>query len=68
MDMLKSLPRNRPKVFLYKDPDSASKTFRVMRQRAIRKLGIPKLKKIHEYTFRYWRATAEYEKTAKKDQ
>jgi len=65
MDMLKVLSRNQQAVFTYKDTDSASKTFRVMRQRAIVKLGIPELKKIHEYTFRYWRATVEYQEYGK---
>lgn len=64
-DMLKNLSRDRQTVFPYKDPESASKTFRVMRQRAIHKLGIPELRKIHEYTFRYWRATVEYQEYGK---
>jgi hypothetical protein len=44
MDMSKNLPIDRPTVFPYKETDSASKTFRVMRQRAIHKLGIPELR------------------------
>lgn len=32
-----------------------------MRKRAAHKLGIPELKKIHIYTFRYWRATTEFQ-------
>jgi hypothetical protein len=31
----------------------------------LHKLGIPELKKIHEYTFRYWRATVEYQEYGK---
>lgn len=48
IDMLKNLPRDRPTMFPYKDTDSIGKTFRVMRQRAIHKLGIKELRKIHE--------------------
>jgi integrase len=60
--MLRNLPKDgRKKVFAYKNSASAGKTFRVMRKRAIRKLGIPELKKIHIYTFRYWRATVEFQ-------
>ena len=65
IDMLKNLPRDRPTVFPYKDTDSIGKTFRVMRQRAIHKLGIKELRKIHEYTFRYWRARVEYQEYGK---
>jgi len=63
--MLKNLPIDQPTVFPYKDTDSASKTFRVMRQRAIHKLEINELRKIHEYTFRNWRATVEYQEYGK---
>jgi integrase/transposase-like protein len=62
-EMLRSLPKDdRKKVFAYKNSSSAGKTFRVMRKRAIRKLGIPELRKIHIYTFRYWRATVEFQR------
>jgi integrase/ribosomal protein L37AE/L43A len=61
--MLRNLPKDgRRKVFAYKNSASAGKTFRVMRKRAIRKLGIPELQKIHIYTFRYWRATVEFQR------
>ena len=68
IDTLKNLPRDRAKVFPYKDPDSASKTFRFMRQRGIHKLGIPEPRKIHEFTFRYWRTRSNIKSRAKKDQ
>ncbi len=32
-----------------------------MRKRAVKKLGILELNKIHIYTFRYWRATTEFQ-------
>jgi integrase len=60
-EMLKTLPKNRDKVFGYKNTAVASKTFRVMRKRAIAKLGMMELRKIHLYTFRYWRATVEFQ-------
>ena len=60
--MLMNLPKdNRKKVFVYKNSASAGKTFRVMRKRAVKKLGIPELWKVHIYTFRYWRATVEFQ-------
>lgn len=59
--MLMNLPRDRKKVFAYKNSASAGKTFRVMRKHAIQKLGIKELRKIHIYTFRYWRATVEFQ-------
>jgi hypothetical protein len=33
-----------------------------MRKKAVVKLGIPELRKIHPYTFRYWRATVEFQR------
>ena len=60
-EMLKNLPRDREKVFVYKNSASADKTLRVMLARAAKKLGILELRKIHIYTFRYCRATAEFQ-------
>jgi integrase len=59
--MLMNLPKDRKKVFLYKNSASAGKTLRVMRLHAIQKLGIKELRKITLYTFRYWRATVEFQ-------
>ncbi len=36
-----------------------------MRKKASVKLGIPALRKIHFYTFRYWRATVELQETGR---
>jgi integrase len=49
-------------IFNYKSKSYAGKTFRLMRARAIQKLGNKELRKIDFYTFRYWRATMEYRK------
>ena len=59
--MLMNLPKDRKKVFLYKNSASAGKTLRVMRLHAVQKLGIKELRKITLYTFRYWRATVEFQ-------
>ena len=64
-NMLKSLPRGQEKVFIYKNERVAGKTFRVMRKHAITKTGIKELRKITLYTFRYWRATVEFQETGK---
>ncbi len=62
-NMLKNLPRGQEKVFIYKNERVAGKTFRVMRKHAITKTGIKELRKITLYTFRYWRATVEFQET-----
>ena len=64
-DMLIRLPTDRQKLFKYKTEKVAGKTFREMRKRAVAKLGIKELRKITLYTFRYWRATVEYQETGK---
>ena len=61
LGILKNLPMDRKKLFAYKDSQSAGKTFRVMRKRAAQKLDIKELLKITLYTFRYWRATVEFQ-------
>jgi len=63
LNMLLSLPRSSKQVFPYKSPQSAGRSFRKMRRRAIKKLGNPELRKIFFYTCRYWRATYEQHKT-----
>jgi integrase len=62
-NMLKNLPHSQEKVFSYKNEQVAGKTFRVMRKHAITKTGIKELRKITLYTFRYWRATVEFQET-----
>ena len=64
-NMLKSLPRHQEKVFIYKNERVAGKTFRIMRQHAVTKTGIKELRKITLYTFRYWRATVEFQDTGR---
>jgi len=64
-NMLKNLPRVSKRVFVYKNAQVAGKTFRVMRKRAIVKTGILELQKITLYTFRYWRATIEFQETGR---
>jgi len=63
MTMLLSLPRNNKRIFTYKSKDVAGKTFRTLRKRTAKKLGNPRLLKIHFHTFRHWKATMEYHKT-----
>ena len=64
-NMLRSLPHKQEKVFIYKNERVAGKTFRVMRQHAITKTGLKELRKITLYTFRYWRATVEFQETGR---
>jgi len=61
--MLQNLPQDRAKLFLYKNERSAAKTLRVIKNRVAANSGIPEIKRIHPYTFRYWRATVEYQET-----
>ena len=63
LNMLQALPRKDKRIFHYKSIQSAGRSFRKMRKRAITKLGNQELRKIDFYTCRYWRATAEYHKT-----
>ncbi len=52
-------------IFNYKNKKNLSNSFRTMRSRAIQKLNNPELRKIDFYTFRYWRATEEYDRSHK---
>jgi integrase len=52
-------------IFNYKNKYCVGKSFRVMRAGAIAKLANPELRKIDFYTFRYWRATEEYDRSHK---
>jgi integrase len=53
------------RLFCYKNEAVVGKTFKEMRKKAIVNLGIPELRKIHLYTFRYWRATVELQETGR---
>jgi len=60
IDMLLALPHlNGKLVFTYRNIDNAGCIFRRMRNRAVKKLNNPELKKISFYSCRYWRATKE---------
>ncbi len=52
-------------IFNYKNRNCAGRNFRKLRDRAIRKFGNLELRKIDFYTFRYWRATEEYDRSHK---
>ena len=63
LNMLMTLPKDGKRIFAYKSADSAGRSYRKMRKRAIKKLGNSELRKIDFYTCRYWRATLEYQRT-----
>jgi integrase len=66
IESLLSLPHAKANlIFNYKNKHACSQSFRRMRKRAIAKLGNPELRKIDFYTFRYWRATEEYDRSHK---
>jgi len=52
-------------IFNYKNKKNLSNSFRTMRDHAIRKFSNTELRKIDFYTFRYWRATEEYDRSHK---
>ena len=56
------MPREQKTIFKYKSKHYAGNSFRRMREKAIIKLGNQELRKIDFYTFRYWRATREYQR------
>lgn len=63
---LLSLPHVRGNlIFDYKNKRACAQSFRRMRKRAAAKLGNPELLKVDFYTFRYWRATEEYDRSHK---
>ena len=56
--------RNTSKKFsAIKTLSTFKKTFEKQRKRAARKLGNPRILRIHFHTFRHWKATMEYHKT-----
>jgi integrase len=60
--MLNRLPRDSDKVF-GSSWRSIFNNFNVQRKRSAKKLGNPKLLRIHFHTFRHWKATMEYHRT-----
>jgi integrase len=62
VEMLKNLPKKSEKVFPNRQ-DSMRSNFCHQRKIMARKLGNPRLVKIHFHTLRHWRATIEYHKT-----
>jgi len=61
--MLGALPRNSERVFGDSKLRSKFVTFRDSRRNAAKKLGNPRLLRIHFHTLRHWKATMEYHKT-----
>jgi len=61
--MLKSLPKNPEKIWIYKNTFYLDKQFRRQRKKVAHKVGNPRLLRIHFHTLRHWKATIEYAKT-----
>jgi integrase len=62
IDMLNQIPHNNEHVFPTIQ-HSKRVTFTNLRKRTAKKLGNPRLLKIHFHTFRHWKGTMEYHKT-----
>jgi integrase len=63
MAMLSRLPKDNSKVFGDKSWRTMFNNFNAQRKRSAKKLGNPKLLKIHFHTLRHWKATMEYHRT-----
>jgi integrase len=61
--MLNRLPRDNGKVFGGNSWRTMFNNFNAQRKRSAKKLGNPRLLKIHFHTLRHWRATMEYHRT-----
>ena len=61
--MLSRLSRDSDKVFGDNSWRTMFNNFNAQRKRSAKKLGNPKLLKIHFHTFRHWKATMEYHRT-----
>jgi integrase len=61
--MLNRLPRDNSNVFGDNSWRTMFNNFNAQRKRSAKKLGNPRLLKIHFHTFRHWKATTEYHKT-----
>ena len=62
MSMLNRLPRDNSKVFGTSWRTTIN-NFNAQRKRSTKKLGNPRLLKIHFHTLRHWKATMEYHRT-----
>jgi integrase len=60
--MLQTLPKENEKIFAGTQPKHAQNCFKHSRQRIARKLGNPRLAKIHFHLIRHWFGTMEYHK------
>lgn len=63
MAMLNRLPRDNDKVFGDTSWRIMFNNFNAQRKRSAKKLGNPRLSKIHFHTLRHWKATMEYHRT-----
>jgi len=63
MAMLSRLPRDNGKVFGGNSWRTMFNNFNAQRKRSAKKLGNPRLLKIHFHTFHHWKATMEYHRT-----
>ena len=61
--MLRNLPKDSERIWIYKNVFYLGKGFRRMRKRIAHKLGNPRIPRIHFHTLRHWRATTEYART-----
>jgi integrase len=60
--MLQALPKKNEKIFAGTQPKHAQNCFKRSRQRIAKKLGNPRLAKIHFHLIRHWFGTMEYHK------
>jgi len=63
MAMLSRLPKDNNKVFGDKSWRTMFNNFNAQRKRSAKKLGNPRLLRIHFHTLRHWKATMEYHRT-----
>jgi integrase len=61
--MLSRLPKDSNKVFGHNSWNTMFNNFNAQRKRSAKKLGNPRLLKIHFHTLRHWKATVEYHQT-----
>jgi len=63
LTMLNSRPMKFKRVFGYTSLTSMTTNFGMQRNRIAKKLGNPRIRRIHFHTLRHWKATMEYHKT-----
>jgi integrase len=61
--ILQSLPKTHEHIFGVTNPKNAQNNFARARQKIARKVGNPRLAKIHFHLIRHWKGTMEYHKT-----